>query len=263
MLRSSEPPAPSNDTSPAAANDAARAGAFASSMPPGYRRAFGEDAAARAAHAAIVQRRGEAAAHLELWGRHPGHVAALCLVATDRPGLLAQVFAALVAFGIGIDRALAFSRALPGGGAEAVDFLWVRRVGGGQAEPLEEAQVAALGKAIDALVSERAALQPTPPRARAAGSGASRVRFEPGERGAPTVLTVEASDRPGLLLALTQTFFRAGLQIVGMRAETWKGCVEDRFELREADGTSLGPERRLVLQTAVLEALDASLGEPL
>ena len=70
------------------------------------------------------------------------------------------------------------------------------------------------------------------------------------------LLTVEAVDRPGLLLTLTQTLFRAKVQIIGVRASTDDGHAVDRFQLVELDGSALRGERLLELQTAVLTAIE-------
>ena len=70
------------------------------------------------------------------------------------------------------------------------------------------------------------------------------------------ILTVEAVDRPGLLLTLTQTLFRARVQIIGVRASTDDGRAVDRFQLVELDGSALRGERLLELQTAVLTAIE-------
>jgi [protein-PII] uridylyltransferase len=94
--------------------------------------------------------------------------------------------------------------------------------------------------------------------------GASaRIRFETDSKDGSTVLTVEAVDRPGLLLAVTQALFHAGLQIVGLRATTEQGCAVDRFHLAEVDGSPLRQERLLTLQTAILGALDEGTLAPL
>jgi UTP:GlnB (protein PII) uridylyltransferase len=71
------------------------------------------------------------------------------------------------------------------------------------------------------------------------------------------VMTIEASDRPGLLLAITRSLFRAGVQIVASEATTENGRVVDRFTLVELDGSPVTEKRRRALQTDVLAAIDA------
>jgi UTP:GlnB (protein PII) uridylyltransferase len=70
------------------------------------------------------------------------------------------------------------------------------------------------------------------------------------------VLTVEATDRPGLLLVVTKAIFRAGLQIVGLRATSEEGRASDRFHLAELDGKPLLQARLLTLQVEILSALE-------
>jgi len=70
------------------------------------------------------------------------------------------------------------------------------------------------------------------------------------------VLTVEATDRPGLLLLVTQAIFRARLQIVGLRATSEKGRAIDRFHLAELDGKPLVHARLLELQVEIFAAIE-------
>jgi [protein-PII] uridylyltransferase len=87
----------------------------------------------------------------------------------------------------------------------------------------------------------------------------ARVTFDASSDQAPALLTVEAVDRPGLLLAITQALFRAGVQIVTSDATTHEGRVVDRFTLVEADGTPIGRQRRVTVQAEVLSAIEALL----
>jgi len=70
------------------------------------------------------------------------------------------------------------------------------------------------------------------------------------------VLTVEATDRPGLLLVVTKAIFRAQLQILGLRATSEEGRAVDRFHLAELDGKPLVQTRLLLLQVEILSALE-------
>lgn len=234
--------------------------AFVSSMPPDYRAAF--DVEAARAHCAIVKRRAGRTAHVEIWRELSERVVAICVVADDKPGLLSCISAALVATKIDVVSAHAYCRDRDDGKVEAVDILWIRRLPGenGRVLPIRARDVVAVAEAID-----RAAASGVPtPRAMPAASpagGSARVRFESDAKKGTTLLTVEAVDRPGLLLAVTQALFRAGIQIVGLRATTERGCAVDRFQLAEKDGKPLQRERMLALQIAILTALDE--GSPL
>lgn len=245
--------------------------AYLRSMPPEYRAAF-DDAAVRA-HEAIVRRRGDRTTHVEIWRELSERVVALCVVADDKPGLLSSISAALVESEIDVVSAHAYCREREDGAIEAVDFLWVRRLRGrsGLARPIRAHDVVAIADAIArAAATATVPLEPTsseqlrfPPPVRAredappppTAAASARIRFETAKDGS-TILTVEAVDRPGLLLAVTQALFRASLQIVALRATTERGCAVDRFTLTEVDGTPLRRDRLLSLQTAILGALD-------
>lgn len=236
--------------------------AFVTSMPPSYRKAFDRDA--MHAHAPIVARRADRATHVERWRDEADGVAVLCVVADDRPGLLSRITEALVVHALDVASAHAYSRVSPSGANEAIDFLWVRKVLGDEEPssfgPLDDDDVARVRTTVDELVrgihasegsraKRRLRRAPSPP-------SATVVRFETNELDGTAVLTVEAIDRPGLLLAVTQTLFRAGVQITGLRARTEDGKARDRFVLAERDGKPLASERRLALQIAILAALE-------
>lgn len=239
--------------------------AFAASMPPSYRRSF--DGAAMRAHAIIVARRGDRATHVERWRTETDGVTVLCVVADDRPGLLSRITEALVVHALDVVSAHAYSRASSSGASEAVDFLCVRKLLGEEDAPsfglLDDADVARVRETVDELV--RGTNIAAPPRTKRrvrptpSSTGAAIVRFETNELDGTTILTVEAIDRPGLLLAVTQTLFRADVQITGLRARTEAGRARDRLVLAERDGKPLSAERRLALQISIFAALDERL----
>jgi [protein-PII] uridylyltransferase len=227
---------------------------FEASMPERYRESF--DAAAIAEHAAIVARRGRSPAHLEVCGRLSGGVTVICVVADDRPGLLSRIAASLVIHSMDILSAQAYTRVSAAGTGEAVDFLWLRRVGA-EGPPLSDLECARIGDVLRALVTgersidaEVSGARPVPRQA-----FATRIAMSDTDKG-ELVMTIEASDRPGLLLAITRSLFRAGVQIVASEATTENGRVVDRFTLVELDGSPVTEKRRRALQTDVLAAID-------
>jgi [protein-PII] uridylyltransferase len=236
---------------------------YIASMPREYRNAFSDEDVR--AHEAIVRRRNGRSTHIEIWRELSERVVAICVVADDKPGLLSCISAALVTTRIDVVGAHAYCRTLEDGSVEAVDLLWIRRLpsSGGLIPPIHARDLVAVAEAI-----ERAADAPASsvPESAPASSqrlptapepvAAARIRFEQDPANNATLLTVEAVDRPGLLLAVTQALFRAGLQIVGLRATTEQGCAVDRFHVAEVDGTPLRQERLLTLQTAILGAID-------
>jgi [protein-PII] uridylyltransferase len=244
--------------------------AYAASMPSGYRSAFSADD--QRAHEAIVRRRGDRATHVEIWRELPDHVVAICVVADDSPGLLSCISAGLVDTDIDVVGADAYCRRRKNRRIEAVDFLWIRRIpnAAGVVPPIRARDIAAIARAIeeaagpgerarrDSVASQRvpsvslAAARPRPEER----APIARIRFDNDPRDGTTILTVEAVDRPGLLLAVTQVLFRAGLQIVGLRATTERGAAVDRFHIAEVDGAPLRQERLLELQAEILGAID-------
>jgi [protein-PII] uridylyltransferase len=230
---------------------------FLDSMPWRYREVF--DGPAAREHAAIVARRAGAPAHVELWRRLPRGGAAICVAADDRPGLLSFISAALVVNHVDVEAAQAYTRV---GTREAVDFFWLRREGDASM-PVLEADVERIADVLRGLVTGKLTIDGVAAAARAErapSAGAStRVRFDEKTESGLAVLTVETSDRPGLLLAVTRALHRARVQILASEATTHEGRVVDRFTLVELDGAPLRANRRGVLQVEVLAAID-SLG---
>jgi [protein-PII] uridylyltransferase len=228
--------------------------AFAASMPASYRRAF--DPVEVATHAAIVSRRDGKTTHIEAWDELPGRVVAVCIVADDRPGLFARISAALVAHEIDVVRAHGYVRKKEHEPDEAVDFLWLRRVRRGELTSIADEELEEINELVEALVRDESALE-APVSMPPSRGGDTKVLFARDDDGG-MVLTVEATDHPGLLLAVTQTLFRAGLSIVGVRATSEQGRARDRFEIIEHDGSPVTEERALALQVAVLSAVNGA-----
>jgi [protein-PII] uridylyltransferase len=221
---------------------------FLASMPAEYRAAFDEHA--QAEHAEIAGGRGERASIVATWNGDRDGATAICIVADDSPGLFSRISAALVAHDLDVVAAEAYCRRREDGTVEAVDLLWIRREA-----PLGARDIAAIGAMIDALVRGVVRFE-APYRPPRRIGGATRIRFE--QHDGITVLTVEAADRPGLLLAMTKTIFLARMQIVGLHAKSERGRAVDRFQLAELDGGAVAQHRLLELQSAILEAIDAA-----
>lgn len=233
--------------------------AFHASMPDRYRREF--DPKDIGEHAAIVARRAGAPLHLEVWRKLPKGGAVLVVVADDRPGLLSFISASLVVHQMDVVGAHVYTRLDPESGRhEAVDFLWLQR-DAALALPVLPADVVRIGDVlqslileettVDAVVRSARPIRPAPPGA------STRVAFDQNPDDGAVVLTVQTFDRPGLLLAITQALFRAGVQIIALDATTRAGRVVDRFSIVELDGTPIRPARRGLLQMEVLSAIDA------
>lgn len=230
---------------------------FVSSMPRRYRELF--DDQARRDHAAIARRRGASPAHVELWRTLPHGGGILCVIADDSPGLLSRISAALVVHELDVVAAQAYTRTVASG-EEAVDFFWVRRVdGAGGPMTLASDDAARVGEVLSALVEKRMTVDAVAKDARAirarVPAAATRVRFDESEDRGLAVLTVETSDRPGLLLAISQALFRRRVQIVWSEAKSDDGKAVDRFHLAEFDGGPVRDETRRRVQADVLEAI--------
>jgi len=228
-------------------------------MPERYRSAFDSNDARE--HAAIVARRAGAVAHVEIWKRLGQGVAVLCIVADDRPGLLSLISAALVACELDVVSAQIYTRVVPQSGkAEAIDLIWVQRTSN-VARPVLPPDAAQIASTLHELISGRSTLESVVKRARPsvrpAAGASTRVTFDQNLNEELAVLTVETSDRPGLLLAISQALFRAQVQIIASDAATLKDQVVDRFTIVELDGRPIRAERRGVVQMAVLSAIES------
>jgi [protein-PII] uridylyltransferase len=239
-----------------ASSSTARLADFGATMPARYRESF--DPRAIDEHASIVSRRDGSPAHVEVWRRLDDGITVLCVVADDRPGLLSRITASLVIHSMDVVAAQAYTRVSASGSGEAVDLLWVRRMKAG-GPPLSDPECARIADVLRALVTGEISVDATVgdiPIAEPRVAFATRVAFSDTPTG-PIVMTIETSDRPGLLLAITRALFRSNVQIVASDASTEDGRVVDRFTLLELDGSPIGEKRRRALQTDVLAAVDA------
>jgi [protein-PII] uridylyltransferase len=232
-------------------------------MPLEYRDSF--DEAASREHASIVGRRAGAPAHVEVWRHLPEGRAVVCVVADDRPGLLSFVSAALAEAKMDVLGVHAYTRRQSGAQVpEAVDFVWLRRDDDTAAQ-IGSADAARVVRLLLGLIggdlAPESLLRQAPPRG-PLPLGVSRVGFAGTLDAGHAVLTVEASDRPGLLLAVTLALFRARVQIIGSRADTKEGGVTDRFTIAKCDGSRLSPQRRDEARAAVHAALEALAQRP-
>jgi [protein-PII] uridylyltransferase len=234
---------------------------FAASMPESYRKNF--DGRAMAAHASIAAARVDRLVNIGVFpSSRPG--TALCVVAEDRPGLLAAISAALVLSRLDVIEAEAYTRRRSGSANEALDVFWVRHDPPElRGAPIEREQVEALTKTLiellegrlDGHIGEPARPSPTP------SSVETVVRFLEASDGSFATLEVETGDRSGLLLALAQALFKQRVQIVSSQVKTTGTRVYDRFSIVEFDGSPISPGRRLDIQVAVLTAVDPIIGQ--
>ncbi|MBK8216454.1 MAG: [protein-PII] uridylyltransferase [Myxococcales bacterium] len=202
-------------------------------------------------HAKLAMARGEGEIVCELFpSRHEG-VAELCVVADDRPGLLAKIAAAITGSRLEVLTAQVHSRELSPTVDEAVDVFLVRDRSDDRA--FAERLLPRLKRDLETLVSEGIT-----PRdyllERAGGRAPSRERPSPrvttevvvDDRASPrhTVIEVFAKDRPGLLHAVAQELYELGLGIALSKINTEGSRVADVFYVNERDGAKVAPGER-------------------
>lgn len=224
--------------------------ALLSSMPERY--LLANDPQAIVQHARVVLQRGRQVAHV---GRvHSGHadVAELCVVADDRPGLLASIAAAITANRLEVLAAQVYSRSA-NGHVEAVDLFWVRDRDGGT-EGVDQS-LSRLARDLENVCSGK--VDPAELlHARTGSSSPWRERPSPAvpteiivdDRASPshTIVEVFAKDRPGLLYQLAHALHGLRLSITLSKINTEGTRVADVFYVRELDGTKVarGPRYR-------------------
>jgi len=197
---------------------------FIASMPPAYAQAF--DVADAEEHARIAAARGGAVAEVAIWRMLPQGVAILCVVADDRPGLVALVSAAFLAHALDVRSAQIYCRTTDGGAVEAVDFFWLRDVSAGS--PIELSRLEACARTIRELVGaeDGAAL---PEHATLADAGAS-VSYAPDPSTSDRFeVSLEARDFPGLLHTVARLLHQHGLEVIRCEIRTEEGIARDRF----------------------------------
>lgn len=230
---------------------------FIGTMPAVYERLYSSKEAAE--HAAIVGRRETRLAHAEVWQSPSGPQ--LCVIAEDRPGLLALVTDALLAQGLAIQSARAFCRQVAKDRMEAVDFLELRARGSESGDTVQldgeslPVFLTSLSELIADDIAQRGA-QPAPVAPHGERERTTRVYFE---REAPAdgryLLVVDAPDSEGLLHAVSAALHEQGMRIMACEVRTLNGRARDRFEIEPATPRYLKDSELCDVQLAVLDAL--------
>ncbi len=226
---------------------------FAATMPAVYGSLYGAHEVAE--HAAIASRRGAKPVHAELWQSAKGPL--LCVVAEDRPGLLALVTDALLAQGMAIQSARAFCRVVGKDRDEAVDFLELHALGGSDdvAAQLDSDGLQSFAQSLSELIADDNA-QRTAPSIASDGEPSLRVYFE---RQPPAdgryLLVVDAPNSDGLLHAVSAALHAKGMRIMACEIRTLAGRARDRFEVEPSSQRPLSDGELCDVQLAVLDAL--------
>lgn len=225
---------------------------FPASMPAAYTRSFRAEEVTE--HARIVARRGAQLAHAEPCGKS----GLVCVVADDRPGLLALVTDALSVYGLGIRSARAYCRARPDGRTEAVDFLELQPAAAGSttAFELDADELRAFVQTLTELIADDIRAGSRAGSLAARGAARTRVYFEhEARRRGEYVLLVEAPDASGLLHAVTSALHAHGARILSCHIGTEAGFARDRFDIAGIDGEPLTDAELCDIQLGVLAAL--------
>ncbi len=205
---------------------------FIASMPAAYAQAFG--AADAEEHARIVYNRGSSVAQVEVWRMLPQGVAILCVVADDRPGLVALVSAAFLAHALDVRSAQIYCRSTGPGRVEAVDFFWLRNVSSGAA--LDAGRLDACARTIRELLGAEAD-GPDLPEHATVGDQAASVSFVQDPTASERFeVALEARDFPGLLHTVARLLHQHGLEVVRCEIRTEGGIARDRFWVTSFDG---------------------------
>ena len=246
-------------SAPAERNDERRAflERFLTAMPSRYQLA--NPPAAMVDHAELVRAHlaGERRVTLGLVRSHLGEADELCVVADDRPGLLADITAAIAASKLEVLSAeihsCNLSRAL------AVDIFWVQRVVEGSAGV--ERAVPKVERDLEALLggstSARVLVESRPRRRRIVGepSIATKVLVDNRASSKHSVVEVVTRDRLGLLFELSHALHRLGLSISLAKIATEGTRVVDVFYVAEPDGKKVEPARAREIETTLFDLI--------
>jgi [protein-PII] uridylyltransferase len=214
-------------------------------------------------HARVVEERaGRGACVARVPSRHP-EAAELCVVADDRPGLLASIAAALTASRLEVLNAEVYSHPV-GAEREALDLFWVRDRDGGTAG-VEQA-LPRLARDLDDVCSGRVGPaellrlrtgSTSPWRERPSPAVPTEILFDDRASTRHTVVEVYAKDRAGLLYTLAQALHELGLTITLSKIHTEGARVADVFYVSELGGGKVAPGAR---HDEIREALVRAVG---
>jgi len=225
---------------------------FLETMPAAYAGAFTTNEIVD--HAKLVARRGAHLVHAEICVGPSGEQ--VCVVAEDRPGLLALVTDALLVHGLSIRNAKVYCRQRADGQAEAVDFFQLQHTRGDPSAGVDAAELGAFLQTLSELVAEDVLAASRPSTPPTSSSPKTRVYFELEalRRGEATLL-VEAPDTEGLLNAISNALHAQDVHIHASEIRTEGGVAYDRFDLVSNDSQALSAVRLCDIQQAVHAAL--------
>ncbi len=229
---------------------------FLSSMPDRY--LMSSSAEAIVAHASAVRRHEGLISIRVVPSSHP-EAAELCVVAEDRPGLLAIITAAFAAARLDVLGAQIYSRKREGG-VQAVDLFWVQgRMDGVLAVQRSLPKLTRdLGALLEGTVAPAQLASPRTSPRRTGPKVKTRVAVDHRASKEHTVIEVTTLDRPGVLFAIANALYELGLTIAVAKISTEGTRIADVFYVTEASGAKVEPGPRT---TAIEAALHRALGD--
>jgi [protein-PII] uridylyltransferase len=229
---------------------------FSESLSEKYRGDFEPEAIVQ--HAAVAAARGSRPVNLGHFNSSRHFGTGICVVADDRPGLLATISAAFVMHGLDVVHGEAYTRTTAAHGREAVDLFWLRE-SPSDATPksVGDRTLAALSRTLEEIMAGGRPVRSAFPHLVDRAGSETRVRFLEGSQGELCTLEVEAHDRPGLLMSMAAALRDQRVQIVSCEVHTEHGRAQDRFMIAEIDGAPIDAGRRLAIQVAVLSAVES------
>jgi [protein-PII] uridylyltransferase len=223
-------------------------------------------------HAEAARARGDRPVHVAARAGVAGDLIELVIVTDDRPGLLADLSAALTASRLAVHAAQIYTRPREGRPDEAFDVFLVRRVGRG-VDPSDLGFLGKLGRDLDDLVAGRVtaaqllASRPRPPAwaRRRAPDVRTEVRVDDQASERFTLVDVFTRDRVGLLHTIARVLHEQGLTIALSKISTEGLRVADVFYVERPGGGKVEDAATLARLPAVLRdaiaALDDESGE--
>jgi [protein-PII] uridylyltransferase len=193
----------------------------------------------------------------------PQSESGLCVVAGDRPGLLAGITAALAANRLDIHAAQIHSRRLANGSLQAVDLFWVRHPVDGAAgvESVLPKLQQDLRSVIRGGVPPRellAARKPSRWSERPSPSVSTEITVDQSASPHHSVIEVATKDKAGVLFTIAQALHDLGLSIAIAKVSTEGMRATDVFYVTEVDGSKPASEARIAeVRQALFDALEA------
>jgi [protein-PII] uridylyltransferase len=173
------------------------------------------------------------------------------VVTDDRPGLLADLAAALSAHRYNVDSAQVYTRKRPGKRDEAVDIFHVTHPGDGAEGDMQD-EIAAFERTIEQLESGSVTAErlvgrrgKAPSWARTGPRIKTEVIVDNNASSRYTVVDIYTRDRAELLHAIARTFHRHGLSIVLAKVNTEGRRVADVFYVEAEGGGKLAGDGQL------------------